>query len=58
MMTHIFADDSGKRIIAAKGAPEAIVNLSSLNIAEKQKITGAIDSLNRRRLSCFGCGRS
>ncbi len=45
MMTHIFADDSAKRIIAAKGAPEAIVNLSSLNIAEKQKITGAIDSL-------------
>ncbi len=47
LMTHVFEDDSGRRIIAAKGAPEAIVNLSSLAITDKQKITSAIDSLTK-----------
>ncbi|HOZ52608.1 MAG TPA: HAD-IC family P-type ATPase, partial [Chitinophagaceae bacterium] len=30
MMTHIFENDKGNRIIAAKGAPEAIMNLANL----------------------------
>ncbi len=47
MMTHIFADDSGRRIIAAKGAPEAIVNLCAVSITDQQKITDAIDSLTK-----------
>ena len=28
MMTHLFQNDSGRRIIAAKGAPEALTNVS------------------------------
>ena len=31
MMTHIFEDNKGNRIIAAKGAPEALMNVSNLN---------------------------
>jgi P-type Ca2+ transporter type 2C len=54
MMTHVFANDSGSRIIAAKGAAEAIVNLSSLNITNKQKITGAIDSLTEAGYRVLG----
>ena len=34
MMTHIFSNDEGEVIIAAKGAPEAILKLSSLTASE------------------------
>ncbi|MFM9910127.1 MAG: cation-translocating P-type ATPase [Chitinophagaceae bacterium] len=43
MMTHIFENDLGKRIIAAKGAPEALMNISNLSPAEKQQIETAIE---------------
>ncbi|MGB3452399.1 MAG: cation-translocating P-type ATPase [Moheibacter sp.] len=36
MMTHLYQDDSGHRIIAAKGAPEAILSVSELT--EEQRI--------------------
>jgi len=42
MMTHIFENNSGVRIIAAKGAPEALMNIASLNQNEKQQIEEAI----------------
>ena len=42
MMTHIFEDASGKRIIAAKGAPEALTNICKLSIDEKEKIEQAL----------------
>jgi P-type Ca2+ transporter type 2C len=42
MMTHIFEDNKGNRIIAAKGAPEALMNVSTLTEAEKQQINEAI----------------
>ena len=42
MMTHIFEDGTGKRIIAAKGAPEAMVAVSGLSVAEKKQIEEAI----------------
>ena len=45
MMTHIFQNDSGDRIIAAKGAPEALINISDLTPDEKQKIQEAVQSL-------------
>lgn len=45
MMTHIFENESGKRIIAAKGAPEALINISALTEIEKQKIEEVINSL-------------
>jgi Ca2+-transporting ATPase len=36
MMTHIFSNEEGEIIIAAKGAPEAILKLSSLTASEFQ----------------------
>ena len=47
MMTHIFdsdiyRDDLGKRIIAAKGAPEALMEITNLTAIEKQQIETAI----------------
>jgi Ca2+-transporting ATPase len=38
MMTHIFKNDGGKTIIAAKGAPEAILRLTNLSVAELKHI--------------------
>jgi Ca2+-transporting ATPase len=42
MMTHIFENDQGERIIAAKGAPEAILNVSKLSDQEKTEIEDKI----------------
>jgi len=38
MMTHIFKNESGETIIAAKGAPEAILRQSNLSIKELKHI--------------------
>ncbi len=45
MMTHFFEQKTGVRIIAAKGAPEAFMNISGLTITEKQQITEAVNTL-------------
>ena len=45
MMTHIFENKEGKKIIVAKGAPEALMNLSDLSENEKQQIEKAIASI-------------
>lgn len=45
MMTHLFENGTGKRIIAAKGAPEALIGLSNLNNNEKRQVTNAIETL-------------
>lgn len=42
MMTHIFEDASGNRIIAAKGAPEALMNVSKLSAAVKKQVEDVI----------------
>lgn len=42
MMTHIFEDAAGQQIIAAKGAPEAIIAVSALNATQKEQVLGAI----------------
>jgi P-type Ca2+ transporter type 2C len=42
MMTHIFENSIGKRIIAAKGAPEALMNISNVDEKQKQQIEEAI----------------
>jgi len=38
MMTHLFENETGKRIIACKGAPEAIIQHSSISDEEKKLI--------------------
>jgi len=45
MMTHVFADAKGNRIIAAKGAPEAILAVSKLSDPDKSIIREAADNL-------------
>jgi Ca2+-transporting ATPase len=45
MMTHIFKNEEGVRIIAAKGAPEALMSLSGLTGTEKDQIETAVKTL-------------
>jgi Ca2+-transporting ATPase len=45
MMTHVFENDLSDRIIAAKGAPEALMALSNLTLIQKQQIEEAIKKL-------------
>lgn len=45
MMTHVFADAAGRRLIAAKGAPEAILAISSLSRQEQLDIEAQVQQL-------------
>jgi len=45
MMTHVFENETRQRIIAAKGAPEAILKVCDLSSIEKEKIEEAIKSI-------------
>lgn len=54
MMTHIFEDAFGNRIIAAKGAPEAIMNVSELSGEEKNIVTNALETLTEKGFRVLG----
>ena len=56
MMTHVFKNTSGERIIAAKGAPEALIDVSQLNEAEERLVRGAMDSLSSKGYRILGVG--
>ena len=58
MMTHLFQNDSGRRIIAAKGAPEALTNVSDLTGVEKQQIEAAIKTFTTEGYRVLGVGES
>jgi Ca2+-transporting ATPase len=58
MMTHIFQDDSGNRIIAAKGGPEAILDVSNLTHAERKEIEKNIDILATDGYRVLGVGQA
>ncbi|TDG34930.1 cation-translocating P-type ATPase [Pedobacter changchengzhani] len=58
MMTHLFENAEGHRIIAAKGAPEAIMNVSNLTIAEKEQIQTAIKSITADGYRVLGVASS
>ena len=45
MMTHVYKKKNGEIIIASKGAPEAVMNVSALNEQEKLNIRQAIQNL-------------
>jgi Ca2+-transporting ATPase len=51
MMTHIFQHQNSNRIIAAKGAPEAIIKVSGLNDTEKNQIHLNIGTLLLKKAS-------
>ncbi len=56
MMTHVFSDNNGNRIIAAKGAPEALINVSNLTESEKNQIHSAIKLLAVEGYRVLGVG--
>lgn len=56
MMTHIFENASGKKIIAAKGAPEAIMATSTISEVEKNQILKAISTITKEGYRVLGVG--
>ena len=58
MMTHLFENELGHRIIAAKGAPEALMNVSNLTAVEKQQIENAIMTLASDGYRVLGVGEA
>jgi Ca2+-transporting ATPase len=58
MMTHIFSDNKDNKIIAAKGAPEALINVSNLTESEKEQIHLAIQLLATEGYRVIGVGVS
>ncbi len=58
MMTHIFSDSNGTKIIAAKGAPEALISVCNLTKPEIQQIHSAIELLACEGYRVLGVGVS
>ena len=56
MMTHVFEDANGKKIIATKGAPEAIMEVSTLSEREKKQILVAIEKMAYEGYRVLGVG--
>ncbi len=54
MMTHIFENKAGSRIIAAKGAPEAILKLCDLSAINMQEIQNVLDQLAQQGFRILG----
>ena len=58
MMTHIFENEKGNRIIAAKGAPEAMMAVSNLNDQQKNALQLKIASMAAEGYRVLGVGIS
>lgn len=58
MMTHVFDNGRGSRIIATKGAPEAIMDVCALTHIEKQQIETAIATLTTEGYRVLGVGEA
>jgi Ca2+-transporting ATPase len=58
MMTHIFENKEQKRIIAAKGAPEAIVAVCNLLPNEKERILNVVQELASKGYRILGVAES
>ena len=58
MMTHIFENKSGIRIIAAKGGSEAIMAISKLSVKEKKEILEAIKLLSTEGYRILAVGEA
>ena len=56
MMTHIFANTNGDRIIATKGAPEALIACSKLSENQTDKILNAVQSIAEKGYRVLGVG--
>lgn len=58
MMTHIHENAAGQRIVAAKGAPEAILQVCHLPEKEQQAITDQINALAQKGYRVLGVATS
>ena len=58
MMTHLFEDKNGKRIIAAKGAAEALMAISDLTEKQTAAINSAIQSMAADGYRVLGVGEA
>ena len=57
MMTHVFENGNGERVIAVKGAPEAILQHSSLDSEQINKVNSYLESFAREGLRVLGVGK-
>ena len=58
MMTHLFENENNERIIAAKGAPEAILAVSNLSEGEKDKLRQRIKDLGKQGYRLLGVAKA
>ncbi|MFX0557875.1 cation-translocating P-type ATPase [Maribacter sp. CXY002] len=56
MMTHFFENGKGQKKVAAKGAPEAFLEISKLTKQEKSKIAETIYTLGKKGYRLLGVG--
>ncbi len=56
MMTHIFTNRIGDKIIAVKGAVEALMTCSKINKKETQEILTAVETLSNKGFRVLGVG--
>ena len=54
MMTHVFENDAGIRIIAAKGAPEGFMKISNLTVDEREFIEKTMHELTLKGYRLLG----
>ncbi|MCC7445673.1 MAG: cation-translocating P-type ATPase [Saprospiraceae bacterium] len=58
MMTHLFENSSRERVIATKGAPEAILAVSNLSENEKEKLQQQIQDFGKQGYRVLGVAKS
>ncbi|WP_342088728.1 cation-translocating P-type ATPase [Dyadobacter sp. OTU695] len=58
MMTHVWESKDGQRIIAVKGAPEALINAAALSVEDKTGLLTAIDVFASNGFRVLAVGKS
>lgn len=58
MMTHVWESKDGQRIIAVKGAPEALINAAVLSVEDKTGLLTAIDVFASNGFGVLAVGKS
>lgn len=56
MMTHIYEGPNGEKIIAAKGAPEAVIEVCALSKSQKDTILKAMQKMAHKGYRVLGVG--
>ncbi len=58
MMTHVFGNTEGQRVIAAKGAPEAILNVCKLSSEDKQQLVTVVKDFGSKGYRVLGVAKT